>query len=205
VAIPTAYGGKTREVQIDLDPQALQEKKLSAQDVANALAQQNQIIPAGTEKIGRFEYNIKLNNSPLTLQELNALPIKTVDGATIYIRDVAHVRDGYPPQTNIVRVDGHRAVLMSILKNGSASTLDIIAGVKANAALVGRNLAGQLSDQRGLAGTVRADKRVQLAARKRERNAVGGQHTAEALGQTFDFKNRFSHGARPRAIHRCRR
>ena len=131
VAIPTAYGGKTREVQIDLDPQALQAKKLSAQDVANALAQQNQIIPAGTEKIGRFEYNIKLNNSPLSLQELNNLPIKTVNGATIYIRDVAHVRDGYPPQTNIVRVDGHRAVLMSILKNGSASTLDIIAGVKA--------------------------------------------------------------------------
>ena len=118
-------------MQIDLDPQALQAKKLSAQDVANALAQQNQIIPAGTQKIGRFEYNIKLNNSPLALQELNALPIKTVDGATIYIRDVAHVRDGYPPQTNIVRVDGHRAVLMSILKNGSASTLDIIAGVKA--------------------------------------------------------------------------
>jgi multidrug efflux pump subunit AcrB len=131
VAIPTPYGGKTREVQIDLNPQALQEKKLSAQDVANALAQQNQIIPAGTEKIGRFEYNIKLNNSPLALQELNELPIKSVDGATIYIRDVAHVRDGYPPQTNVVRVDGHRAVLMSILKNGSASTLDIIAGVKA--------------------------------------------------------------------------
>ena len=140
VAIPTAYGGKTREVQIDLDPQALQEKKLSAQDVANALAQQNQIIPAGTEKIGRFEYNIKLNNSPLALQELNALPIKTVDGATIYIRDVAHVRDGYPPQTNIVRVDGHRAVLMSILKNGSASTLDIIAGVKAKLPLIEETL-----------------------------------------------------------------
>jgi len=140
VAIPTAYGGKTREVQIDLDPQALQEKKLSAQDVANALAQQNQIIPAGTEKIGRFEYNIKLNNSPLALQELNALPIKTVDGATIYIRDVAHVRDGYPPQTNIVRVDGRRAVLMSILKNGSASTLDIIAGIKAKLPLIEETL-----------------------------------------------------------------
>jgi multidrug efflux pump subunit AcrB len=140
VAIPTAYGGKTREVQIDLDPQALQEKKLSAQDVANALAQQNQIIPAGTEKIGRFEYNIKLNNSPLALQELNALPIKTVDGATIYIRDVAHVRDGYPPQTNIVRVDGHRAVLMSILKNGSASTLDIIAGIKTKLPLIEETL-----------------------------------------------------------------
>ncbi|MDE1179263.1 efflux RND transporter permease subunit [Paraburkholderia sp.] len=131
VAIPTPYGGKTREVQIDLNPQALQAKKLSAQDVATALAAQNQIIPAGTEKIGRFEYNVKLNNSPLALDELNDLPIKTVDGATIFIRDVAHVRDGYPPQGNIVRVDGHRAVLMSILKNGSASTLDIISGIKA--------------------------------------------------------------------------
>ena len=131
VAIPTPYGGKTREVQIDLDPQALQARKLSAEDVASALAQQNQIIPAGTQKIGAFQYNIKLNNSPLALQELNALPVKVVDGATIYIRDVAHVRDGNPPQTNIVRVDGRRAVLMSILKNGSASTLDIIDGVKA--------------------------------------------------------------------------
>ncbi|AHI64391.1 efflux RND transporter permease subunit [Burkholderia thailandensis] len=140
VAIPTPYGGKTREVQIDLDPQALQAKKLSAQDVATALAQQNQIIPAGTQKIGRFEYNIKLNNSPLTLNQLNALPIKSVDGATIAIRDVAHVRDGYPPQSNIVRVDGHRAVLMSILKNGSASTLDIIAGVKAKLPLIEKTL-----------------------------------------------------------------
>ena len=131
VAIPTPYGGKTREVQIDLDPQALQARGLSPQDVATALAQQNQIIPAGTEKIGAFEYDIKLNNSPLTIAELNDLPVKSVNGTTIYIRDVAHVRDGYPPQTNIARVDGHRAVVMSILKNGSASTLDIIAGVKA--------------------------------------------------------------------------
>ncbi|MDN7427375.1 efflux RND transporter permease subunit [Burkholderia sp. AU45388] len=140
VAIPTPYGGKAREVQIDLDPQALQSKGLSAQDVAHALAQQNQIIPAGTQKIGRFEYNIKLNNSPLSLDALNDLPIKSVDGTTIDIRDVAHVRDGYPPQGNIVRVDGHRAVLMSILKNGSASTLDIIAGVKAKLPLVEQTL-----------------------------------------------------------------
>ncbi|AZQ56124.1 efflux RND transporter permease subunit [Burkholderia cenocepacia] len=140
VAIPTPYGGKTREVQIDLDPQALQSKGLSAQDVAHALAQQNQIIPAGTQKIGRFEYNIKLNNSPLSLDALNDLPIRSVDGTTIYIRDVAHVRDGFPPQGNIVRVDGHRAVLMSILKNGSASTLDIIAGVKAKLPLVEQTL-----------------------------------------------------------------
>ncbi|MDR6502694.1 multidrug efflux pump subunit AcrB [Burkholderia ambifaria] len=140
VAIPTPYGGKAREVQIDLDPQALQSKGLSAQDVAHALAQQNQIIPAGTQKIGRFEYNIKLNNSPLALDALNDLPIKSVNGTTIYIHDVAHVRDGFPPQSNIVRVDGRRAVLMSILKNGSASTLDIIAGVKAKLPLVEQTL-----------------------------------------------------------------
>ncbi|MBR8344833.1 efflux RND transporter permease subunit [Burkholderia ambifaria] len=131
VAIPSPYGGKVRQVQIDLDPQALQAKGLSAQDVATALAQQNQIIPAGTQKIGRFEYNIRLNDSPLSIDQLNALPIRTVNGAVIFMRDVAHVRDGFPPQGNIVRVDGRRAVLMSVLKSGSASTLDIIAGVKA--------------------------------------------------------------------------
>ncbi|MBB5444005.1 MULTISPECIES: efflux RND transporter permease subunit [unclassified Paraburkholderia] len=144
VAIPTPYGGKTREVQIDLDPKALQARKLSAEDVAAALARQNQIIPAGTQKVGAFQYNVKLNNSPVDLQELNALPVKEDGDATIYIRDVAHVRDGYPPQTNIVRVDGRRAVLMSILKNGSASTLDIISGVKAKLPLVEASLPPQL-------------------------------------------------------------
>ncbi len=133
-AIPSPYGGKERQIQIDLDPQALQAKGLSAEDVANALAAQNQIIPAGTAKIGQFEYDVKLNNSPAAVDELNDLPVKTVDGATIYMRDVAHVRDGFPPQRNIVRVDGRRAVLMTVLKNGSASTLDIVDGVKAGSA-----------------------------------------------------------------------
>lgn len=144
IAIPTPYGGKTREVQIDLDPQALLAKHLSAKDVGAALAQQNQIIPAGTVKLGRFEYNVKLNNSPLAIAQLNALPIKSIDGTTITIGDVAHVRDGYPPQTNIVRVNGHRAVLMSILKNGSASTLDIIAGVKARLPRIEQTLPASL-------------------------------------------------------------
>jgi multidrug efflux pump subunit AcrB len=130
-SIPSPYGGKERQIQVDLDPGALQSKGLSAQDVANALAAQNQIIPAGTAKIGQFEYNVKLNNSPEAVGELNDLPIKTVGGATIYMRDVAHVRDGYPPQRNEVRVDGRRAVLMSVLKSGSASTLSIIEQVKA--------------------------------------------------------------------------
>jgi CzcA family heavy metal efflux pump len=129
-AVPSPYGGKVRQIQLDIDPQALQAKGLSAQDVADALAAQNQIIPAGTAKIGTFEYNIKLNNSPLQIQGLNDLPVKSVNGTTLYVRDVAHVRDGYPPQTNIVRVDGHRAVLMSILKSGSASTLAIVDGIR---------------------------------------------------------------------------
>jgi CzcA family heavy metal efflux pump len=130
-SIPSPYGGRERQIQVDLDPQALQSKGLSAEDVANALAAQNQIIPAGTAKIGGFEYNIKLNDSPEAVEELNDLPIKSVGGATVYIRDVAHVRDGFPPQRNEVRVDGHRSVLMSVLKSGSASTLAIVAGVKA--------------------------------------------------------------------------
>jgi multidrug efflux pump subunit AcrB len=129
--VPSPYGGRVRQIQIDLDPVALQSKGLSAQDVANALAAQNQIIPPGTAKIGPYEYLIALNNSPAAMVELNALPIKTVNGATIYMRDVAHVWDGYPPQQNEVRVDGHRSALMSILKSGSASTLAIIDGVKA--------------------------------------------------------------------------
>ena len=130
-SIPSPYGGRERQVQVDLDLAALQSKGLSPEDVANALSAQNQIVPAGTAKIGQFEYNVKLNNSPEAVDALNDLPIKTVDGATIYMRDVAHVRDGYPPQRNEVRVDGRRAVLMSVLKSGSASTLAIIDGVKA--------------------------------------------------------------------------
>jgi multidrug efflux pump subunit AcrB len=129
-AIPSPYGGRERQIQIDLDPAALQSKGLSAEDVANALSAQNQIIPAGTAEIGPFEYNVTLNNSPAAAEALNDLPIKTVGNATIYMRDVAHVRDGAPPQRNEVRVDGRRAVLMNVLKNGSASTLAIIDGVK---------------------------------------------------------------------------
>jgi len=129
-AIPYPYGGKQRQIQIDLDPQALQSRGLSGQDVANALAAQNLITPVGTQKIGGFEYNIQLNNSPLRMEELGDLPIKVVNGAMVYVRDIASVRDGNPPQTNIVHVDGNRSVLMMVLKAGSISTLDIIAGIK---------------------------------------------------------------------------
>ena len=129
-ATPSPYGGKIRQIQIDLDPQALQSKGLSAQDVGTALANQNLIIPAGTAKVGDFEYDVRLNDSPESFEELNDLPIKTVNGATIYVHDVAHVRDGSPPQTNVVRVNGGRSVLMTVLKSGSASTLNIVEGVK---------------------------------------------------------------------------
>ncbi|UPG90614.1 efflux RND transporter permease subunit [Luteibacter aegosomaticola] len=129
-AIPYPFGGKTRQVQIDIDPAALQARGLSAQDVANALAAQNLITPVGTQKIGDYEYTLQLNNSPSVVDELGNLPVKVVNGATVFIRDVAHVRDGSPPQTNIVHVDGNRSVLMTVLKNGSASTLAIIQGIK---------------------------------------------------------------------------
>jgi CzcA family heavy metal efflux pump len=129
-AIPYPFGGKQRQVQIDLDPNALQGRGLSGQDVANALAAQNLITPVGTQKIGEFEYTIQLNNSPLNMQDLGDLPIKVVNGATVYVRDVASVRDGNPPQTNIVHVNGNRSVLMMVLKAGATSTLDIIAGIK---------------------------------------------------------------------------
>ncbi len=129
-AIPYPFGGKTRQVQIDLDPAALQARGLSAQDAANALAAQNLITPVGTQKIGSFEYAIQLNNAPSLVDALGDLPIKSVNGAMVYIRDVAHVRDGNPPQTNIVHVDGSRSALMQVLKNGSVSTLSIISGIK---------------------------------------------------------------------------
>jgi multidrug efflux pump subunit AcrB len=129
-AIPYPFGGKQRQVQIDLNSSALQARGLSGQDVANTLAAQNLITPVGTQKIGTFEYNILLNNSPLKMEDLGDLPIKAVNGAMVYIRDVATVRDGNPPQTNIVHVDGNRSVLMMVLKAGSISTLDIIAGIK---------------------------------------------------------------------------
>src|SRR5208282_4237412 len=105
-------------------------KGLSANDVVNAIGTQNLILPAGTIKIGSLQSDVDLNSSPKTVEELNDIPVKTVGSDTIYIRDVAHVRDGYPPQTNIVHVDGQRAALMTILKNGDASTLDVISRIK---------------------------------------------------------------------------
>jgi len=130
-AIPTPYGGKERQIQINLDPEALQADHLSAQDLELALAAQNQIIPAGTIKMGDFEYDVKLNNSPSVVDELNNLPVKQENGTTIYMRDVAHVADSNPPQRNVVRMNGRRSVLMTVLKSGSVSTLNIVDDVKA--------------------------------------------------------------------------
>jgi CzcA family heavy metal efflux pump len=130
-AVPSPYGGKVRQIQIDIDQQKLQSYGLSAQDVGKALSAQNLIIPMGTQKIGSFEYVVTLNDAPRSMEGLNDLPIKTIGNAMIYMRDVAFVHDGAPPQLNAVRVDGNHAVLMTILKSGSASTLDVINGVKA--------------------------------------------------------------------------
>ena len=128
--IPWPFGGKSRQIQIDLDPDALRARGLSGQDVANALADQNVIIPAGTQKIGDYEYAIKLNNAPATIKEIGELPVKVVNGAIVYIKDIAHVYDGSAVQTNIVHVDGGRSVLMSIFKGGNTSTIDVINGIK---------------------------------------------------------------------------
>ncbi len=129
IEIPYPYGGKQRTVMVDLNTAALQAKGLSPLDIVNTINAQNLILPAGTAKIGTFEYQVDMNGSPQTVNEMNDLPIKTVNGSTVYIRDVGYVRDGFTPQTNIVRVNGQRSALMSILKLGDASTLDVIAGV----------------------------------------------------------------------------
>ncbi|MFT4054284.1 MAG: efflux RND transporter permease subunit [Novosphingobium sp.] len=130
LAMPFPSGGKQRQVQIDINPQALQARGLSAQDVGNAIAAQNQINPAGFVKIGATQYSVRLNNSPSSIDALNDIPVKVVNGATIYMRDVAFVRDGSAQQQNVVHVDGSRSALLTVLKNGAASTLAIVNGVK---------------------------------------------------------------------------
>ena len=129
-ATPYPYGGKIRQIQVDLDLPRLQANGLSPNDIVSALNAQNLILPAGSTKIGSLEYQVEMNGNPETIAELNDLPVKTVRGSTIYMRDVAHIRDGFAPQTNIVRMDGSRGALMSMLKVGSASTITIVDGVK---------------------------------------------------------------------------
>ena len=128
--IPWPFGGQQPQVMYDLDPAALQAHGLTGQDVANALAAQNLLTPAGTEKIGNYEYTINLNNAPSKISDLGDLPIKSVDGTVVYMHDVAHVHQGGAVQTNVVHVDGNRSVLLSVFKNGATSTLSIVSGIK---------------------------------------------------------------------------
>jgi multidrug efflux pump subunit AcrB len=129
-SVPYPYGGKQRQVMVDLDPRLLQSKGLAPIDIVNTLGQQNIVLPSGTAKIGEFEYDVSMNASPRTVPELNDLPIKVVGNSTIYIGDVAHVRDGFSPQTNVVRQDGQRGTLVTVLKTGAASTVDVVQGIR---------------------------------------------------------------------------
>ncbi len=143
-ATPYPYGGKIRQIQVDLDLPKLQSYNLSPIDIVNAVNAQNLILPTGTTKLGPLEYNVEMNGTPQTIAELNDLPVKTSNGATLYMRDVAHIRDGFAPQTNIVRQDGNRGALMSIYKNGKASTLQIVAGIKNIVPLAAQSLPPEL-------------------------------------------------------------
>jgi CzcA family heavy metal efflux pump len=143
-ATPYPYGGKIRQVQVDLDLPRLQAYGLSPNDIVNAVNAQNLILPSGTIKLGPVEYNVEMNGTPGTIAELNDLPVKTVNGATLYMRDVAHIRDGFSPQTNIVRQDGNRGALMSIYKIGNASTLEIVSGIKRIVAQAAQSLPPEL-------------------------------------------------------------
>jgi CzcA family heavy metal efflux pump len=143
-ASPYPYGGKQRQIQVDLSIPALQANNLSPNDIVAALNAQNLILPSGSAKFGSLEYQVETSGAPRTIEELNSLPVKTVNGSTIYMRDVAHIRDGFAPQTNIVRMDGQRGALMSMLKIGSASTLTIVEGVKKMVAQASQSLPPEL-------------------------------------------------------------
>ena len=144
-ATPYPFGGKLRQIQVDLDPAKLQAYGLAPADIVNAVSAQNLILPAGTTKIGPTEYTVEMNGTPRTIAELNDLPVKTSKSSTLYLRDVAHVRDGFAPQTNIVRHDGARGVLMSMFKLGGASTLTVVNGVKAAVQNAAQSLPPELS------------------------------------------------------------
>ena len=145
--IPWPYGGKQRQVMIDLNQNLLQSQGLAPQDVLNAITNQNLVLPGGTAKIDRFEYDVRMNSSPKTVAQLNELPIKQVGSSTVYLRDVANVRDGFAPQTNIVRQDGHRGVLLSIMKAGTASTISVVGGIRNLLPRVTQTLPPQLNIQ----------------------------------------------------------
>ncbi len=146
-AVPYPYGGKQRQIMVYLDPRLLQSKGLSAQDIVNAVSMQNVIAPSGTAKIDQFEYDVAANSAPRTVQELNDLPVKVVGNSTIYLKDVSRVSDSFPPQTNIVRQDGRRGVLVTVVKSGSASTLNVVQGIRDLLPRVQQTLPPQLKIQ----------------------------------------------------------
>ena len=143
-AMPYPYGGKQRQIQVDLDLPKLQAYGLTPVDIVNAVNAQNLVVPSGTAKLGSLEYAVEMNGTPETIAELNNIPVRSVNGATLYMRDVAHIRDGFSPQTNIVRQDGTRGALMSVLKIGKASTLDIVGSVKGMLPLAAQSLPPEL-------------------------------------------------------------
>ncbi len=143
-AVPFPYGGKSRVVSVDLDTQVLLAKGLTPTDVVNAVNAQNLILPGGSAKIGGTEFSVRMNGSPETIAGLNEIPVRTQNGATTYLREIAHVRDGFQPQTNIVRQDGRRGVLLSVLKNGGSSTLEIVDELRARLPLVAQSLPKEL-------------------------------------------------------------
>ncbi len=131
LTLPTPYGGKYRQIMVDIDPAALLAQGLTPTDVTNAVNAQNLTVPAGDAKFGDRQYVVSVNSQPSTVEQLNTIPIKTVNGATVYLRDIGHVRDAWAVQQNIVRTDGKRSVLLTVIKNGDASTIDVVNGVKA--------------------------------------------------------------------------
>jgi len=194
-AIPLPYGGKVRQVQADLNQQALHTYGISANDVVNALSIQNLITPVGTQKIGTFEYTVNLNASPADIAAFNDLPIKTVNGTVIYMRDVADVHDGSPPQTNVVHVDGKNAVLLAVIKAGAVSTLSIISGIKQLLPSVTKTLPSGLKSDGGRRSVgVRDQRRFERGARSRHRGradraddlAIPGQLALDADHQHLD-------------------
>jgi multidrug efflux pump subunit AcrB len=144
-AVPSPYGGKILQAQVDLDQNAMQAHNVSADDIVNAISAQNLVLPAGDAKIGKFDWNVALNASPVLLDRINDLPVKKVNGTILYLHDVAYVHEGSPPQTNLVRVNGSHAVLMTILKAGAASTLNVIDGIKSLLPRVQESLPAGLS------------------------------------------------------------
>ncbi|WP_317889939.1 efflux RND transporter permease subunit [Terriglobus tenax] len=140
IAVPLPYGGKTRSIMVDTDPQAMYSYQVSAADISNAITNQSPILPAGTIKMGTRDYLVKTNSSPTAVQQFNMIPIKSTNGAEVYVKDVAHVRDGFQVQTNIVRQDGTRGALLTVLKNGSTSTLSIVSNVRKKIPLIAAGL-----------------------------------------------------------------